>query len=257
VKIAVCIKRVPVMDVNFAIAPDRQGRRRRRGSSTTCRTSTATAVEAALQLTEKLGAGEVHVAISLGPDAVQEHAAQGAEHGRQPAATLLQVRRPFPPTPLAIAQALAAELKDGGYDLVHVRSSIVDRLHERRSRSSMVAELLGLPDGDQRLQQAGDRQRSAGRRAGAHSRAAAKLVSFPLPGGRSPSTRGSQAPALPVAQGDHGRQEEAARRQAGAARRRAVRRWTGWTSPRSALGRADHRRNADGGARNSCKSPPD
>ena len=69
-KIAVCIKRVPDMEVRFRIAAsgkavDDAGVKYDMGDFD------GYAVEAALQITEKVGKGEV-VAISLGPDAVQE-----------------------------------------------------------------------------------------------------------------------------------------------------------------------------------------
>ena len=69
-KIAVCIKRVPEMDVKFRIAPsgvsvDEAGLKFHMWDFD------GYAVEFALQTTEKLGAGDVTV-ICLGTDAVQE-----------------------------------------------------------------------------------------------------------------------------------------------------------------------------------------
>src|SRR5688572_7634976 len=114
VKIAVCIKRVPEMDVKFKVA-----------SSGTAVDETGLkfdmsdfdgyAVEFALQTTEKLGAGEVTV-ISLGPDAVQETLRKALSMG---AARAIHLKADAVPVDgFAIAQALAAELKDGGYDMI-------------------------------------------------------------------------------------------------------------------------------------------
>jgi electron transfer flavoprotein beta subunit len=103
------------------------------------------AIEAGLQLKEKNNnAGEV-VAICLGPDAAQEQIrkalAMGADRG-----VLLQAST-VPADGLAIARALAAELKDGGYDLVlfgriairaarpAVRDQRVQARHQRRHRA--------------------------------------------------------------------------------------------------------------------------
>jgi electron transfer flavoprotein beta subunit len=114
VKIAVCIKRVPVMEVKFAISPD--GKRvEETGLKYDVNDFDLWAVEAALQLKEKDNAGEVTV-ISLGPDAAQEQLrkalAMGADKG-----VLLKVDAP-PSDGLAIARALADELRGGSYDIV-------------------------------------------------------------------------------------------------------------------------------------------
>ena len=69
-KIAVCIKRVPEMDVRFKIAPSGTGVDET-GLKWDMSDFDGYAVEAALQMTEKLGSGEV-VVVSLGPDAAQE-----------------------------------------------------------------------------------------------------------------------------------------------------------------------------------------
>jgi electron transfer flavoprotein beta subunit len=140
VKIAVCIKRVPVMEVRFAIAP---------GGTAVDETGLKWdvndfdlwAVEAALQLKEKNGnQGEV-VAICLGPDAAQEQIrkalAMGVDRG-----VLLKADK-VPHDGFAIAQALAAELQGGGFDLVFFGKMSVDSSNQ--VVGPMTAELLGVP----------------------------------------------------------------------------------------------------------------
>jgi electron transfer flavoprotein beta subunit len=139
VKIAVCIKRVPDMEQRFKIA----------GSGTsvdeaglkyTMSDFDEWAVEAALQLNEKHGGGEITV-VSLGPDAVQETIrkalAMGADRGVQLKADAV----PF--DGFAVAQALAAELRGGGYDLILFGKLAVDT--SSGVTGAMVAELLDLP----------------------------------------------------------------------------------------------------------------
>ncbi|HEX6630065.1 MAG TPA: electron transfer flavoprotein subunit beta/FixA family protein [Gemmatimonadaceae bacterium] len=138
-KIAVCIKRVPDMEQRFKIA----------GSGTsvdeaglkyTMSDFDEWAVEAALQLNEKHGGGEITV-VSLGPDAVQETIrkalAMGADRGVQLKADAV----PF--DGFAVAQALAAELRGGGYDLILFGKLAVDT--SSGVTGAMVAELLDLP----------------------------------------------------------------------------------------------------------------
>ncbi len=138
-KIAVCIKRVPVMEVKFAIAADGT-RVEEAGLKYDVNDFDLWAVEAALQLKEKAGTGEVAV-ISLGPDAAQEQIrkalAMGADRG------VLLKSDSTPADSLAVARALAAELKDGGYDLVLFGRIAIDSMNQ--TTGPMVAELLGLP----------------------------------------------------------------------------------------------------------------
>ena len=113
-KIAVCIKRVPDMEMRFAIGADRKsldpaGLKYEMGDFD------GYALEVALQLVEKQGSGEV-VVISLGPDGVQETLRKGLAMGATRAVQLKAEEVPF--DGFAIAQALAAELKDGSYDLI-------------------------------------------------------------------------------------------------------------------------------------------
>ena len=138
-KIAVCIKRVPDTETKVRIG----------GSGTAIDEAGVKfilnpydeyAVEEALQRKEKAGAGEV-VVISLGPDAAQETMrtalAMGCDRG------VLLKADAIPADGLAVAKALAAELRDGGYDLVLFGKMAVDDYNHQVG--IMVAELLGLP----------------------------------------------------------------------------------------------------------------
>jgi electron transfer flavoprotein beta subunit len=139
VKIAVCIKRVPEMDVKFKIAPNGMGVDES-GLKFDMADFDGYAVEAALQLTEKAGAGEV-VVISLGPDAVQETLRKALSMGVARAVQLKCDAIPF--DGFAIATALAAELAGGGFDLILFGRMSTDNANG--VVGTMVAELLGLP----------------------------------------------------------------------------------------------------------------
>ena len=138
-KIAVCIKRVPVMDVRFAVGKDGASYDET-GLKYDVNDFDLWAVEAALRIKEKTNQGEV-VIVSVGPDAVQEQIrkalSMGADRGVQ-----LKADR-VPADPLAVARALAAELQGGGYDLICFGKLSVDSANA--SAGPMVAELLGLP----------------------------------------------------------------------------------------------------------------
>jgi electron transfer flavoprotein beta subunit len=138
VKIAVCIKRVPEMDVAFKIAPAGTAIDET-GLKWDISDFDGYAVEAALQMTEKSG-GEVHV-ICVGPDVVQETLRKALSMGCARAVQLKVDKVPF--DPFAIATALAAELKDGGYDLVMFGKMSIDSASG--AVGLMVADLLGLP----------------------------------------------------------------------------------------------------------------
>jgi electron transfer flavoprotein beta subunit len=105
----------------------------------------AWAVEAALQLKEKAGAGEVTV-ISIGTDAVQETLRKALSMGADKAVHLKAEKTPFDGSSVAVA--LAAELKDGGnggtgYDLILFGKMSPD--YSNGVTGPMTAELLGLP----------------------------------------------------------------------------------------------------------------
>jgi electron transfer flavoprotein beta subunit len=138
-KIAVCIKRVPDMDVTFRIAPSGTGVDES-GLKWDMSDFDGYAVEAALQLTEKLGAGEVHV-VALGPDVVQETLRKALSMGCARGVQLKVDAVPF--DPFAIATALAAELNGQGYDLVMFGKMSIDSASG--AVGLMAADLLGIP----------------------------------------------------------------------------------------------------------------
>ena len=138
-KIAVCIKRVPDTETRVKIAADGASVDES-GVKFIVGPYDEYAIEEALQRRDKAGGGEV-VAVALGPDAAQETIraalAMGADRG-----VLLKADR-IPPDALAVAKALAAELKDGSYAQVLFGKMAVDDYHP--AVGPMVAELLGLP----------------------------------------------------------------------------------------------------------------
>lgn|ERR1035437_7808119 len=97
------------------------------------------AVEAALQLNEKAGGGET-VVYALGPDNVHETLRKAMSMGVD-RAVHLKVDK-IPADGLAIAKALAAELKDGGYDLVLFGKHAFDS--SAGVVGTATAELLGM-----------------------------------------------------------------------------------------------------------------
>ncbi|MCX5766209.1 MAG: electron transfer flavoprotein subunit beta/FixA family protein [Gemmatimonadetes bacterium] len=138
-KIAVCIKRVPDMDVRFKIAPSGTAVDES-GLKFDMSDFDGYAVEAAVQITEKLGAGEVTV-ISLGADVVQETLRKALSIGAHNA---VQLKHDAPIYDgFAVASALAAEIQGGGYDLVMFGRMAVDT--QNRSTGALCAELLGMP----------------------------------------------------------------------------------------------------------------
>ena len=138
-KIAVCIKRVPDTELRFSIAGDGKSLDPA-GLKYDISDFDGYAVEVGLRLNEKAGGGEV-VAVSLGPDAVQETIrkaiSMGAERG-------IHLRTESVPIDgLAIAHALAAELRDGGWDLILFGRMATDSANG--TVGPMTAQLLGLP----------------------------------------------------------------------------------------------------------------
>src|SRR5215212_9656801 len=138
VKIAVCVKRVPDMDVRFRIAADGASLDET-GVKFDLNDFDAWAVEAALQLKEKDGQGEV-VILSLGPNSVQETIRKALSMGADRGVHLQADRIPF--DSVAIATALAAELKEGGYDLILFGKLAPDS--SNGVTGAIVAELLTL-----------------------------------------------------------------------------------------------------------------
>ncbi len=139
VKIAVCIKRVPDMDVRFKVDADNVSLDET-GLKFDINDFDAWAVEAALQLKEKNAGSEV-TAVSLGPDVVQETIRKALSMGADRGIQLKADKVPF--DGLAIATALAEELKAGAYDLI-----LFGKISPDSSNGvvgPMTAELLGLP----------------------------------------------------------------------------------------------------------------
>jgi len=171
VKIAVCIKRGPDSETRFKIASTGTAIDEA-GVKFDISDFDSYAVEFALQTVEKQG-GEV-VVVSLGPDTVQETLrkamSMGADRGVHLKADAL------PHDGLAVAQALAAELKDGGYDLVLFGKLASDTA--AGTIGAMTAELLGLPcvTAASKLDLG-----AAGGTARRDLEGAAEIVEFPLP----------------------------------------------------------------------------
>jgi len=138
VKIAVCIKRVPDTETRIKIGADGKSIDES-GIKFVPNPFDEYAVEEALKLKEQTN-GEV-VAVCLGPDASQATLrtalAMGADRG------ILLRAESAPRDPLVVARALAAELEQGGYDLVLFGKLAVDDYDQ--AVGTMVAELLGLP----------------------------------------------------------------------------------------------------------------
>jgi electron transfer flavoprotein beta subunit len=139
VKIAVCIKRVPDMDVRFKIAADGTSIDEA-GVKFDMNDFDSWAVEAALQFKDKDAATEV-VVVSLGPDAVQETIRKALAMGVDRGVQLKTEKIPF--DGLAIARALAAELQGGGYDLMLFGKQSADS--SNGVVGAMVGEMLGVP----------------------------------------------------------------------------------------------------------------
>jgi electron transfer flavoprotein beta subunit len=172
VKIAVCIKRTPDSESRFRIA-----------SSSTSIDETGLkfdvddfagyAVEVALQLNEKQGPGET-VVVAVGPDVVQETLRKAMSMGADRAVHLKTDSVPY--DGLAVAKALAAELKPGGFDLVLFGKHAFDT--SSGVVGTATAELLGIPC----VTAASALEISGGRgTARRELEGAAEKVEFPLP----------------------------------------------------------------------------
>ena len=138
-KIAVCMKRVPEMELRFSISADRKSLDQG-GLKYEISDFDGYALEVGLQRVEKAGAGEV-VAICLGPDGVQETLRKALAMGASRAVQLKADEVPF--DGFAIAAALAAELKDGAYDLILFGRMATDTAGG--TVGPMTAQLLDLP----------------------------------------------------------------------------------------------------------------
>ena len=138
-KIAVCVKRVPDTEARIKIAADGKAIDES-GVKFVLNPYDEYAVEEALRLKEKAGAGEVAI-VTVGGDASQETIrtalAMGADRG-----VLLKVDA-VPLDPVAVGRALADELRGGGFDLVLFGKLAVD--DASHAVGLVVAELLGVP----------------------------------------------------------------------------------------------------------------
>lgn len=138
-KIAVCLKRVPDTELRFAIAADGKSLDAA-GLKYEISTFDEYAVEAALRLNEAHGGGDLTV-IGLGPEGVPELLRKALSMGADRAVHLTAPETPY--DSLAVAAALAAELKGGGYDLLLFGRNATDT--GSGAAGAMTAELLGLP----------------------------------------------------------------------------------------------------------------
>jgi electron transfer flavoprotein beta subunit len=171
-KIAVCIKRVPDMESRFRISADGKSVDET-GLKFDMSDFDGYAVEVALQITEKLGQGEVTV-VSLGPDAVQEALRKALSMGAARAIHLKTDR--VPADGFVIARALAAELGAGGYDLIMFGKHAMDSMSG--VVGPMTAELLQLP----LITSASKLDVAAGKgTARRELEGAAEILEFPLP----------------------------------------------------------------------------
>jgi electron transfer flavoprotein beta subunit len=138
-KIAVCIKRVPDSETRVKIAADGKSLDEA-GVKFALNPYDEFAVEEGLRRKEEAGAGEVAV-VALGSAAAQETIrtalAMGADRG-----VLLQADK-IPADGFETAKLLAAELKDGGWDLILFGKMAIDDYNHQVG--PLVAELLGLP----------------------------------------------------------------------------------------------------------------
>jgi electron transfer flavoprotein beta subunit len=127
------------MELRFSIAADRKSLEQG-GLKYEISDFDGYALEVGLQLVERAGAGEV-VALCLGPDGVQETLRKALAMGAARAVQLKADHVPF--DGLAIAEALAAELKAGEYDLILFGRMATDTASG--TVGPMTAQLLDLP----------------------------------------------------------------------------------------------------------------
>jgi electron transfer flavoprotein beta subunit len=171
VKIAVCIKRTPDSESRFKVAANATGIDET-GLKFDVDDFAGYAVEAALQLNEKGGGGET-VVYAVGPDSVQESLRKAMSMGADRA---VQLKADAVADGIAIARALATELKGGGYDLVLFGKHSFD--NSAGVVGTATAELLGVPC----VTAASELSVSGGKgTARRELEGAAELVEFPLP----------------------------------------------------------------------------
>ena len=137
-KIAVCIKRTPDSESRFKIAGTASSIDEA-GLKFDMDDFASYAVEVGLQLNEKQGPGET-VVFAVGPDAVQETLRKAMSMGADRAVHLKSDAAVF--DGLAVARALAVELKAGGFDLVLFGKYAFDT--SASIVGTATAELLGV-----------------------------------------------------------------------------------------------------------------
>jgi electron transfer flavoprotein beta subunit len=138
VKTVVCIKRVPDTEARIKVAPDGQSIDRT-GLKYIVSPYDEFAVEAALRLKEAVGSGET-VALSLGDAVVGEQLRSTLAMGVDRA---IRLDGQGDLDGLAVARALAAELKEQGADLILFGMKATD--DDQQQVGPMVAEIMGLP----------------------------------------------------------------------------------------------------------------
>ena len=138
-KIAVCLKRVPDTEMRFTIAADGKSIDTA-GLKYEISTFDEYAVEVALRLNEKQGPGEV-IVVGAGPDGLAELLRKALSLGADRAIHLTASEVPF--DPMAVAEGLAAELKDLSCDLILFGRNATDT--GTGGVGAMTAALLGLP----------------------------------------------------------------------------------------------------------------
>ena len=171
-KIAVCMKRTPDSESRFKIAASGTAIDET-GLKFDMDDFAGYAVEAALQLNEKAGGGET-VVYAVGPDNVQETLRKAMSMGVDRAVHLKADAVPV--DGIAVAKALAAELKTGGYDLILFGKHAFDS--SAGVVGTATAELLGLPCITAASQLSVDGGTGSARR---ELEGAAEILSFPLP----------------------------------------------------------------------------
>ncbi len=190
-KIAVCVKRVPDSEARIKVGADKTSIDES-GVKFTLNPYDEYAVEEALKLKEAAGSGEV-VVVSVGGDAAQETMrtalAMGADRG------ILLKTDAVGLDPLPVARALAAELEDGGYDLILFGKVAIDDYNH--GVGVMVAELLELPCASAITElEIGDGQGKAER----EIEGGVEVVEFDLPGVIT-ADKGLNEPRYPALRG--------------------------------------------------------
>ena len=171
-KIAVCIKRTPDSESRFRIAAGGRGIDET-GLKFDMDDFASYAVEVALRLNETQGPGET-VILAVGPASVQETLRKALSMGADRAVHLQTDAAPV--DGLASAAALAAELRDAGFDLILFGKHAFDT--SAGIVGTATAELLDLPCVTAASQLSIANGAGSARR---ELEGVAELVEFPLP----------------------------------------------------------------------------